>query len=551
MDIVRLQEFYGSYMDYRMLISKTNGVLYDVSLFCLVCPFNTQEHLRLTQVQPATDVQIHKIWKQLHSNHWRGQLIQCVFCFIPTPQYKIRKQSLYELLEDFFNVTMYHTGHTFHNYLLGKISMNSLFDASGVKVLYLREIYPSYVYVSVSLKSGEYKMITVIKKSTLWLSGWSSFYIPFHINVWTALGVSTLSITLLIISITFSHHSKNKLPNILLSQFGALTDHWNISSDMSLVNCIWLLWGTLSYSLTVLYGGEMASYLSVLSPPRYPTSIMDLAVMRVQVVSLGTFTYKGGYRSTFSAKLRNQWSIWMKKRRRGTGSIRYRIHFNLGVEMKLNQTFCSPFDYVFNLSNIHKPYSCRTNPSDIDYNEPITFVDSDMHHVAAKTAFSNMPSFWVSSPAPVHDLTQNLIIAVRKTYFAKLVVPVMSIWVSSGLYDFWDLRPLSQQIMSQSFQGDKNIPIESCSKSSMVNEFSPVKLESLYFVGLLTAICLTGCIFMFLIETMFTSKLLNVLSMLRHEIVSAMQWFKLGLGKIYVKFSLLFVFRLLRFKHKM
>lgn len=71
--------------------------------------------------------------------------------------------------------------------------------------------------------------------------------------------------------------------SLVLSILAPLIDHLHEATTSSLNHGLLNLWAFFCFSLTILYGGEAVSSLTILNSPEYPKTLIDMCRLTPQV----------------------------------------------------------------------------------------------------------------------------------------------------------------------------------------------------------------------------------------------------------------------------
>lgn len=484
------QEFHTTFMDYRIFITKVSlESMFEAGLICMVCLGHNQERDIEFAVNFRTKETVHSAWKDLHRDHFRREIF-CLECQSPNNKYTAWKDSIQEFIAFNFNGTL-ETSSRRRYEIRAMMMYNIYLSPFTTDYYFLIRNYPSFVLSPAFWLSNEYKLMTIVHKSLFVSSGWWSFFEPFHKSLRITLALCLIGVYVLIIKIT-NHGNSRKHSWSLLALFGPLTDQWSLAPTHGNLKYIFFLWGITCYSITVLYGGELATSLSVLLPPPYPKHINELGVYNAQHLSVSPVAKNDRARSSFAEALEEKLGMI------GIGNLEKSERF-VKVANEIEKSFCGRED-ILSRDGKKTPYCCSTKPKSLRTDVPVTFVDHGYYTDSVRVAFESSPSFWVSSTSHGSDMNERFPMILRKNYFAKLVMPVISMWMASGLESYMVKLRDRYQIRTLIFD-DKIIPEYDDLMSSRILEFSPVKLSSLVYVLILLIGVLTLAGSVFLIET--------------------------------------------------
>lgn len=111
------------------------------------------------------------------------------------------------------------------------------------------------------------------------------------------------------------------------------------------------------------------------------------------------------------------------------------------------------------------------------------------------------------SPTSIDEsLKERFTLLIRKNYFAKLVMPIVSWWVATGLEDFSSKIQSRFADLKENFNDEKNVQFDrKASPLSRVIQFNPVTLTEFHSIFLLTIICEGAASVVMILETLSIS----------------------------------------------
>lgn len=230
------------------------------------------------------------------------------------------------------------------------------------------------------------------------------------------------------------------------------------------------------YSLTLLYGVQLASSLAILKPPRFPSSFKELEEVSEQIISLQAIFYKYKFQSRLATSL-NETNTWS-----GEGGIG--AHFSVrqresraNLINKINKGYCDDSNILFNRSTQISPYQCENTSYLQKWEVPVTFVDYGHFHLLERYVFQEPSKYWVSSTTTLPYLRDTYPMLISKNYFAKLALPIASLWVASGLQTVW--AKVEEEILAIQMNSGNMIILDSNkrSESTTVVGFTPLALR--------------------------------------------------------------------------
>lgn len=476
--LFKRQEFYRTFMDYRLLI-RTNRFtsIHDVSLVCIVCPWHFPERL-INPLSPATDGNIKRNWKALHSNHFRYRELSCFGCETPEDynllKERYRKDSIHWVISLLTNITISYTDMGWMYDSLGTMTSRVYLTPIIARDYILEARSPTCIMSPAFAMSDAYKMFTVARKSLFINATLTDLFAALSGMAWLALGLSTVIVSILVYMVT----NKLRWSSIYLSVYGPLTDHW---TDYGTNNSktILFLWGTLCFSLTVLYGGEMASSLAVLKPPRYPETFDELYDLRTQIISLGgSRNVDGSYQSMLAESISQLITRDADQPETHATRTIKKSERRAKLINEINHGFCDNGMEIFNRSNEKAPFVCTDKPYAPSFEKPVTFVDYGRMQLMERHVFQETRYFWVSSTTTFPDLRETFALFVSRNYFAKLVLPIASASVAAGLDIVWkkvhDLTIAVKQFSKSPIRFD----LDRDSESTRVVEFSALRIRT-------------------------------------------------------------------------
>lgn len=413
--ILESHEFISAFMDYRINIRKDPITLqYNAYMICIICRSQGKQ-LPVKQV-PATKTELHSMWKSMHTTHVRNRHKIVFFefhthdgLFTKLTSTRIRLEHVIPIFYNMTKILIYKNRSHFrsHGWISYRVYETDLAGWSQELFLYSR--FPAYVMSPAYIVPGDNKQITVVRKSLFSRIGWMAIFAPFEVDVWILLVVTFVSLCGIIYQIHLTQFA-----SIVLCIASRITDH---SYDIQLsrpLQTVVLLWTLYCLSLTMLYGGDLGSYMVTLVPPSYPKNAAELYDSKSPLL-------------TTTDDLINDPSLLISE----VGERQRMVK----VASEIKRNFCS--DLVFNTTDSEKLVHCKINSALYTYEMPLTFIDSDIRSSSMRIAFQSSNLFWVSPTTHLRNAQQKFPMHVRKNYWGKLVLPFLSSWTAMGLEAYW------------------------------------------------------------------------------------------------------------------
>lgn len=466
-EIFDQHEFYGTHMDYRLWVSFSylqNEI--QISLLCANCWVSDEYFYRFSSSSISLQTQIHAKWKLFHSNHHRLISFSCHNCPEELSMTKYRKQRFWEIIQTILNSTVdFSSDFEKHFGLLAfadplEFNLPLVYGASS----------PSLMYSSSFIQSINFRIFTVVRKSVMSHIGWSAIIIPIPNSLWTTILVGVLTLVVILQNLQGRYFRLAGYITGILSLYSPLTDHWEHSYSSSISKRIVFFWSIFCFSLTVIYGGELASYISFLKPPIYPTTIEDLGSTQAALISITTIYIDGPVPLfTFSQAVEILSTTNLERRKMLTNIV-----------FKVAKYFCAEEHVEYNLYNAEMPISCRDEEVNLlRFLPQITFIETARASVVFKSVFLASDRFWVSPTSYLNFKPQIFPMVVQRNYFGKLLLPLASFWIEGGLQQIQE-KTITKSMIK--FVKETNVPLLITGQSpasSLAVEFAPMKLSAI------------------------------------------------------------------------
>lgn len=487
LQFARRREFYTYFDDYRLLIRfNSNSSSFEISLLCTHCDSAGIQFYEnyLNGILPTAS-NIYLLWKELHGN-WLGKaILVCWKCPFLEQSLNPLKPFVHDVLKDYLNASIwyeFYPGYFYQQYKNGPYHHGLIaYEHEGFWAYSDAETLLSDLPMFSATHTGyfqekQFYMLTVIKKLLLARVGWAVVFLPLETFVWSVIAAFVILIFLILRKL-----EKSTAFIDVICLFAPLTDQWFVTKMFPWVERILVLWSVLCFSLTVLYGGELASSMSTLTVPWYPATIWDLEKSQSNLMS--TASVKSVYEDE--------------------STVAYLLHAALPYDRRKGRwsdiidgimtEFCVPDRARYNNSNPEAPFTCLGVWPQIQYNKPVTFIDSEFSIQAAKATYENSELFWVGSRRQLPELRFTMSLLVSRNFFSKLAIPIVRAWWAGGLEDY------SIRVQDKSRLSKQNVPlqvvhaVDSSTGASVIGDFKPMQLPSLASISRIM-ICFVGLI---------------------------------------------------------
>lgn len=463
-----LRTFSAIFSDYRIYIRfdpEKQG--FNVSLLCVICWHTSSNKTVEVPLLNSTETFIHNLWKTLHTNHKNIRRLTCHTCLQLLPKYNEGKDPIYDVIAKIFNVTLKH-GYWFYYQNNGYMSGNDIyFTPYKIEQMFLARRSPSYTIIPSFLKTFDYKLVTVVLKSTMTRLGWTAIFSPFHKSLWITLLFMACLIATILNKIRPDNNKRYVLTGIIFELFRAVTGQCYSLAHKGHRGVILHLWFGLCYYLTMFYGGDLVASISTLLIPPYPQNIDELGVVPSNLVSTTVYLFEDG-------------GVWTK---RLLGWSKGETNRSFSIIQQLNRFHCHNDRWEINVSKRYDPLRCQadTDTSRIMYDaalkSPLTFIENEYRLSSVRMAFQSSSLFWVSPTSHLPDGQQLFPMVTSANYFGKLLHPIFSAWYALGLESHWfKLRQRGKQ--KKRFFRNQRVPRLDVPSSSS-SDFHPMKIGSL------------------------------------------------------------------------
>lgn len=501
-------EFQGSLTDYRFYISREiEDGEYTAYIICLYCnsfitPFNTTV---------ITDSFLLKMHRELYQK--ANETVIAYNCFENSRWCK-RKDLLVTVAQG-LNTTynMLDTTDFSGNKLIPAVITDAYpLNPTNVELLFLSILWPSF-HISPSTPINDpLVMMTVFSKPDLEHNGLKSLFISLPADTWIG-----FTVALVVVLFVLGTLQKEK-GCVWLSVFAPMIDHW-MNATANPFSCrVIVLWSFLCWSLTLLYGGEIATSLTALNSPYYPLTLDEVASNVITLDGLRRFEVWFSYTADHIKLLANE--IKLSPQTNYSRNYKTRIlKLNATVAKTLQKNYCRDFNAIFTRLPSEYPFACMSANISINWNSPITFVGFEEQINDVQAAFSTNKNYWVSPKSMLPLFLMPRYVITMRNYFAKLADPIISSWWTFGLEEH-RVR-LNSNVKLKDIDEETHSFTSSATGGAIVNEHNPENLASIGSIFPLFYILFGFSIFIFCLESCP-----HALSEIRYKWNILSQWFQ-------------------------
>lgn len=494
------QEFYASFMDYRLYIRQDPITkTFNVQLICIICvslhSSNSRKKYFYDIPSPPSPSNIHKLWYTVHQNHY-GEHVQCMACDI---KYKsnFRSMVLVRVLKAMFNITYVqtYTSRVYNKYY-GFVVLSASENEGQVGSILLNMMSPRYHATSYGYGSKYYQMFSVAPTKLLTHKGWLTMITPFSANLWLCF----VGFMVFVLIVIHQMHNQQFL-QLVMVVIAPLMDH---SYDMNLRFCVQVvgtLWSFLCLSHTMIYGGDLATSLSVLKPPYFPSTFSEIGHFNGRIVSVTALgTYKFSQSSSFGLRIQSVMDMIKLHGNKNSEMTSYQqswLQLIREIKTKVMNDFCESYQLTLNTSK--NPFSCLNKPSNYVGHSTVTFINIVEDSLAIYKAYEHNTKYWVSPVSQLPDYQETSFLLVQHNYFGKLIQPLLAAWWSSG---FGSFRTKELELDTAEMQlGSSTVRTTLRSKQlQSFTEFEPMKWNHLTRIDNLFYVILAICIGVLVVE---------------------------------------------------
>lgn len=508
---------FSRFHDTRLVFKQmTHGAPTIAHLVCVICSFIGQPIFHLLPIS-VTEVTLEIIWRKVHQN-LHGRTLSCRYCDVQT-EVSDKRSQITDILTQLHNVSFNQEQKIIGP--LGGLTTYWWYDHNGIKLSsYLRRS-PSLFIPSAGFVPAYYEMMTVTPLHFLTTRGLSNALEPFQFVVWLAI-IAWLSVTYVLVrNVNKQNMQRLSMSLTILMVVAPLTDR--AYSSIHLRRCIkavLLLHALVSFSVTVLYGGGIASSMSVLSAPPYPTNIKQLIMTKHQLFSITTdysMLWIGMSTSYLGNELQHT-SILVQDRAEKNRLIR--------TAKTLEKHFCPHYALKLGIHDSKSPVSCSSpvHGNNLDFSQSVTIVSLMYELTPFKTVFNEIPGFWVSPVSSIPQFEKIEPYYMLNNYFGRLAMPSTRAWWVSGMQSYWKSKSTKEtklrnyRVLKRIHNYSNYVPRRDPFK------FEPASLESLISVGALFYCMYLNCVVTFLIEFLPVRAFLRQIETLAAR---AIQWVQL------------------------
>lgn len=481
------QNFYSHFQDTRLVIQKENGAEH-LSMVCIICSLLGSPVLHSLPEQPSEGT-IRSMWRELHRN-LHQMTLPCVYCDYYKESLDTRND-LIGILTHLHNISIT-TDHDDGIPPLGIITAFYYLDPTGISQTVYMNRSPSLFVASAAFMPVPYQLMTVAPMDILSSRGLFNALVPFQLNVWTTIIVWIFGICYFFRKVSGRNHVRLTVSSTILMVVAPMTDHTCTFPFLnSKTKLVLLLHAVVCYSLTVLYGGEIASSMSVLLTPFYPVSIKQLITTANQPWSVTTDYPNGNLRSYLGAELLHMSTIVQDNQEKS------RL---FQAANSLNRHFCPQMNINLNFDIPNRPLSCSADYNmNLDWSQPVTLIMLNNEFPPFQRLFEILSQYWVS---PLVTLTQHektYPYFILNNYFGRLVMPTIRAWWVSGIRVYWHTKFVKEYKLRK-WRILKRIYNYSNKPKPEVFKFEPTTLKSVATVGALFYILYPTCVLAFAAE---------------------------------------------------
>lgn len=484
------KESFLIFSDFRMYVRmKETSAAFELSLICVICWYTTDTKAILQPLLKSDVGFIHRLWKTMHTNHGQRRGLSCYGC-IGLPSYMNEgKKPLYDIVGHYFNMTIQPFHYEFDSntgYMSNNI-INFIPDSYfNIEHNFLRPRSPSFAIIPSFMKTYEYKLVTVVRKSLMTRIGWTAMFVPFENSLWLSWMALAIFITGVLRHISEKTTKPGSLHMIVFTVVRPVTEQGFTKIINGPTGHILSFWFLLCFYLHMFYGGDLAASISTLLVPPYPQNIYDLGRVGSKLRTLTPYLTSGG----------GEWT----KRLLGW-TQRDSVRSSKIIE-ELTRTRCPENQCDFNLTNANAPLKCKHDLHDdapfYAYDMPITFIENEYRASSIRIAYQSSPLFWVSPTTVLPNGQQLFPMITIANYFGKLVHPLFSAWFAFGLENHWfKLRQYGKQKSKGFFY--QRIP-RSELKSLASSTYYPMQLDSLTSVAAIMYVLVSVAVLVLLVE---------------------------------------------------
>lgn len=257
---------------------------------------------------------------------------------------------------------------------------------------------------------------------------------------------------------------------LFLSLVAPITDQWNEVKCSEYVKAALNMWAILCFSLTIYYGGELASSLTVYTPPEYPQTIFDLCRMKPEIFSQSNYRQDQVEDSQVAFDLENYINVRAMRMRNNS----YQAACLPQVSQKIRRTFCPKSLQKIIVLDVRSPWFCENANANPSYQSNVAFIDYNNKVNQKQLLFEAAPSVWWTHSVLLPEFQHVYPYICKGNYFAKLFDFVVSGFAAGGIPD----RILKLNKHSQKYWFGKR------RYASILDEtvFTPLKLKELLAV---------------------------------------------------------------------
>lgn len=492
-DLFEREEFYFSFTDYRIYIGRLAiESVYSAELICVPCFVAKHFSSRRQFTTPiGSDVDseksLHFAWKKLHKNAQLPISFACKaregFC--------VNEQLIFVIVEK-LNTSVQLSGSIDFESYVSILDDSFPLNTRNVENVFVTGVWPGFHIVGSSIQNNHIIITTVVPNVLLRTNGLSALFSSFQHNVWCLF--TMLLVTVIILLHVYGTYSV--LNNIWLWVFGPMTDHWSELKENWFVVRIVLLWSILSWSLTILYGGELTTALAVLKPPKFPNTLEELSA---NVVALNGVGHGNVMFSFVAAELHERAKRILQNPTGFQANFKTKnLNATASIADRLNRNLCLGYRTLFAAKPKKRPFKCDYQKLKITFKRPLSFLSSERQSKRIKWAFTSSNQFWVSPFTSLAMIRKTTAVVFTNNYVVKLAEPIVTSYLTHGLDKRWSRRFSDVQLPDDTGRRHR-IPSSADAKSN-VNEQSAETITSIGSIAMLFYVLVAMAAVMLLVE---------------------------------------------------
>ncbi len=459
------QLLYGKFTSLRFLIKYgciENGQR--VAIICMICSkklygpqYPLLSYFNNTIGNPPTSSNIAKVWAFLYLNH-RGLNIPHICnphpCKISNQGRRLNNGNslsveyfVHQILILKFNITT-----TSEKRRLldkhGMITRNLIFPSTNIHTFFLRNATPTYIISPYGILPFTYHILTIMDKENVY-NNWVALLQPISEDAWIAfLAVHCIIATIIVLVLLIVSNKQNGISKIFqilidtsLHMSAAMLDQHHRKGIPHEVVFIYICWAWFAFNFNSIYKGKLFSRLSVTPEPWIPTNLKSAAESGYPIVSSAQIIATMQDNPIPNSLIRGAIHKYLEQVGNNNKHIS-NTSFEYLRKIDKRLIFCPMKDKPSAWALFVKFSTCKSGDIGVQGNVslPQSFIILD----SAKSSKEYLAMFrvftdkWVSSVIPIEEFPTWNPWLIQKTYFAKLVLPVLAQWYECGLSGYWD-----------------------------------------------------------------------------------------------------------------